>query len=112
MDDFDEFGNFIGEVRYMDEEEEEELAGNQRSDDHDDDGDMFNNNGDSIANAIVLHEHKAMYPSAQSVFGDSVEIITEDDSTPVPKSKPLLPREEIIKEKKRKHAPKSQDDTF
>ncbi|MCJ1242821.1 hypothetical protein MMC30_000016 [Trapelia coarctata] len=95
MDDlYDEFGNFIGEAEesgeeelndlngadaYLDDEEEEEAeeaaANNQQLMEIDEGG---------PSNAVILHEDKQYYPTAQQVYGPDVEtMVEEEDAQPL-----------------------------
>ncbi|PYH99551.1 U5 small nuclear ribonucleo protein component [Aspergillus ellipticus CBS 707.79] len=101
MDDlYDEFGNYIGEVDDSSEEsshheevdhhafafdeafegvEEVDEAGEQQSMDVD----------EGPSNAVVLHEDKQYYPSAQQVYGEDVEtLVQEEDAQPL--SEPIV----------------------
>ncbi|MCJ1361269.1 hypothetical protein MMC16_000367 [Acarospora aff. strigata] len=93
MDDlYDEFGNFIGEAEeseeesqhgdpganayvYDDEPEDESGVNDQQLMEVDDDG---------PSNAVVLHEDKQYYPTAQQVYGPDVEtMVQEEDAQPL-----------------------------
>ncbi|KAJ9297602.1 hypothetical protein DTO271G3_4377 [Paecilomyces variotii] len=98
MDDlYDEFGNYIGEAEESDEsqhgdvrpstytydeeseEGEEELAEDQQL--------MEVDEGPS--NAVILHEDKQYYPTAQQVYGEEVEtLVQEEDAQPL--SEPII----------------------
>ncbi|KXG51134.1 Translation elongation/initiation factor/Ribosomal, beta-barrel [Penicillium griseofulvum] len=98
MDDlYDEFGNYIGDAEsdeehhedvqpqafkfdeaFDDEEEEEEVNDLQL---------MEVDEGPS--NAVILHEDKQYYPSAQQVYGEDVEtMVQEEDAQPL--SEPII----------------------
>ncbi|MCJ1425713.1 hypothetical protein MMC29_003613 [Sticta canariensis] len=97
MDDlYDEFGNFIGEAEDseeesnhgangphaydLDDEEEEAPANDQQLMELDEDG---------PSNAVVLHEDKQYYPTAQQVYGPGVEtLVQEEDAQPL--SQPII----------------------
>ncbi|KAF2460069.1 P-loop containing nucleoside triphosphate hydrolase protein [Lineolata rhizophorae] len=82
---YDEFGNFIGEAEseegsdhgapapdtYVDDEEVEEEVHDQQLMQVDEDP----------SNAVILHEDKQYYPSAQAVYGDDVEIQVQEEDT-------------------------------
>ncbi|OQV01691.1 small GTP-binding protein domain-containing protein [Cladophialophora immunda] len=92
MDDlYDEFGNFIGEAVsdeeasqdgaagqhyvYDEESEPEEQAPADESMEVDDEG---------PSNAVILHEDKQYYPTAQQVYGEEVEtLVQEEDAQPL-----------------------------
>ncbi|KAL8417832.1 hypothetical protein RB594_001449 [Gaeumannomyces avenae] len=99
MDDlYDEFGNFIGE--------EAEASGNesdhaQNANDYvyDDasseagqsgvDAAMMDVDEGRPSNAVILHEDKQVYPSAQQVYGEEVEtMVQEEDAQPL--SEPII----------------------
>ncbi|KAF2088081.1 P-loop containing nucleoside triphosphate hydrolase protein [Saccharata proteae CBS 121410] len=92
MDDlYDEFGNFIGEAEsdeesdhgaaaadayvFDEEADEDEVANDQQLMEVDDEG---------PSNAVVLHEDKQYYPTAQQTYGPDVEtMVQEEDSQPL-----------------------------
>ena len=96
---YDEFGNYIGPELESDEEEENmfgsELDRRSRMMDEDEDKDeesqMEEDNSSALAelgattsNAVVLHEDKKYYPTAQEVYGPDVEtIVHEEDLQPL-----------------------------
>jgi len=113
MDEYDEYGNYLGEDLEEEEEELEEEHGNGRFVDDEEEGEEAPRENGANSTAIVLHEDKALYPSASSVFGDDVEIVMDTEEPPASnKAKPLLPKEEIIREKKRKPLEESEQDRF
>ncbi|CAG0889247.1 unnamed protein product [Darwinula stevensoni] len=87
---YDEFGNYIGPELESDEEEEEE-----EEEPHDDQDDMpqdieeegMDDGGEDEAGqqlAVVLHEDKKYYPTAEEVFGPEVEtVVQEEDAQPL-----------------------------
>ncbi|KAJ9648435.1 hypothetical protein H2199_001290 [Coniosporium tulheliwenetii] len=91
MDDlYDEFGNFIGEA----ESEEESDHGVQAADayvyddqpiDEDEeearDQQLMEVDADGPSNAVVLHEDKQYYPTAQQVYGPDVETLVQEEDT-------------------------------
>ncbi|KAK3054373.1 hypothetical protein LTR09_004641 [Extremus antarcticus] len=89
MDDlYDEFGNFIGEpeedsqeeeetgayagAHYLDDDEPETAAPGQELMEIDDEG---------PSNAVVLHEDKQYYPTAQQTYGPDVETLVQEEDT-------------------------------
>ncbi|XP_071803355.1 116 kDa U5 small nuclear ribonucleoprotein component-like isoform X2 [Asterias amurensis] len=82
---YDEFGNYIGpelESDSEDEESEEERPEPQLDGDDDDDEEPMES-GD-ISQAVVLHEDKKYYPTAEEVYGPDVEtIVHEEDTQPL-----------------------------
>ncbi|KAL2004359.1 hypothetical protein VTN02DRAFT_2005 [Thermoascus thermophilus] len=99
MDDlYDEFGNYIGEV---DESEEEAQHGDVRPqtyayDDESEEAEEEAVNEQQLmevdegpSNAVVLHEDKQYYPTAQQVYGEEVEtLVQEEDAQPL--SEPIV----------------------
>ena len=88
MDDlYDEFGNYIGEPE--DSEDELEVAGNVNQyldDEEEEDGEAAANDqqlmevdDEGPSNAVVLHEDKQYYPTAQQVYGRDVETMVEEE---------------------------------
>ncbi|KAI9806900.1 MAG: hypothetical protein M1833_002558 [Piccolia ochrophora] len=93
MDDlYDEFGNFIGEAE---ESEEESVQGGAGADAYvyDDepapDGEVSDQqvmdlDDEGPSNAVILHEDKQYYPTAQQVYGADVEtLVQEEDAQPL-----------------------------
>jgi 116 kDa U5 small nuclear ribonucleoprotein component len=100
---YDEFGNYIGPELDSDEEEAygELPPGVRFKDDEDDDDDGQNDmddveereergremvsamddDRDDVSNAVVLHEDKKYYPSAEEVYGEGVETIVHEEDT-------------------------------
>ncbi|KAJ9619883.1 hypothetical protein H2203_008157 [Taxawa tesnikishii (nom. ined.)] len=90
MDDlYDEFGNYIGEAeesdveenvadnvnQYMyDEEPEDETAAAN-------DQQLMEVDDEGPSNAVVLHEDKQYYPTAQQVYGADVETLVQEEDT-------------------------------
>ncbi|TLS23190.1 uncharacterized protein PpBr36_05708 [Pyricularia pennisetigena] len=93
MDDlYDEFGNFIGEEAEASEEEPDHGrdASNYVYDDASEVGadgagaDLMEIDDGRPSNAVVLHEDKQYYPSAQQVYGEDVEtMVQEEDAQPL-----------------------------
>ncbi|GAM82702.1 hypothetical protein ANO11243_006860 [Dothideomycetidae sp. 11243] len=89
MDDlYDEFGNYIGEPE---ESEEEDVAPTNvhqyLDDDEEEEAEQTNEqqlmelDEDGPSNAIVLHEDKQYYPTAQQVYGQDVETMVQEEDT-------------------------------
>ena len=83
MDDYDEFGNYIGPLSESDEDvvDEEEVAEELPALEPapaapaataDDGGLQVMQVDDAPSNAVVLHEDKVYYPSAAEVYGEDV----------------------------------------
>ncbi|KAF2675426.1 U5 small nuclear ribonucleoprotein component [Microthyrium microscopicum] len=103
MDDlYDEFGNYIGEADSdqesddvapaadtyaYDDDEEEDAGQGQEVMDLDDEG---------PSNAVILHEDKQYYPTAQQVYGRDVETMVQEEDTQ-PLSKPIV--EPVVQKK-------------
>ena len=92
MDDlYDEFGNFIGEAVSSDEGEHDGDAGPSYVYDEDSEpADEPNEQAlmeideDGPSNAVILHEDKQYYPTAQQVYGPDVEtMVQEEDAQPL-----------------------------
>lgn len=112
---FQEFGNFIGEIEDSDDEELQQdeqqqqqyaststrLAGYDDDDEEDEDGQI--GDGDvamddaeeddtrvgRASNAVILHEDKKYYSTAQEVYGEDVEtMVQEEDLQPL--SEPII----------------------
>ncbi|KAK9452609.1 P-loop containing nucleoside triphosphate hydrolase protein [Dipodascopsis uninucleata] len=108
MDDslYDEFGNYIGDAEDSDAEVDEQQNDVQSNADEDayfgtdvnsergsEDGSNYNNQlmevDTSQANAIVLHEDKKYYPTAEEVYGPDVEAVVHEEDTQ-PLSEPII----------------------
>ncbi|KAI1298532.1 P-loop containing nucleoside triphosphate hydrolase protein [Xylaria venustula] len=106
MDDlYDEFGNFIGED--ADASEEESQHGVDAGAYLDDDAypeeapertgqELMEVDDEGPSNAVVLHEDKQYYPTAQQVYGADVEtLVQEEDAQPL--SQPIIAPIEVKK---------------
>jgi 116 kDa U5 small nuclear ribonucleoprotein component len=92
MDDlYDEFGNFIGEAVSSDEAEQDGDAGpsyvyDEESEPADEPNDqaLMEIDEEGPSNAVILHEDKQYYPTAQQVYGPDVEtMVQEEDAQPL-----------------------------
>ncbi|KAM0799145.1 U5 small nuclear ribonucleoprotein component [Usnea florida] len=89
MDDlYDEFGNFIGEAEESEEESQHGATGDAYVDeDEPQEDDVINDQAlmeideDGPSNAVVLHEDKQYYPTAQQVYGPGVETMVQEEDT-------------------------------
>ncbi|KAI9886198.1 MAG: Cyclin-dependent kinases regulatory subunit (Cell division control protein cks1) [Watsoniomyces obsoletus] len=94
MDDlYDEFGNYIGEADES--EDEQSQAGPAAADAYVADGATEDGNegadqqlmeldDEGPSNAVILHEDKQYYPTAQQVYGPDVEtLVQEEDAQPL-----------------------------
>ncbi|MCJ1228404.1 hypothetical protein MMC12_005065 [Toensbergia leucococca] len=98
MDDlYDEFGNFIGEAEESEEESQHGVNGAENyvydEDEEEDapanDQQLMELDDDGPSNAVVLHEDKQYYPTAQQVYGPDVEtMVQEEDAQPL--SQPII----------------------
>ncbi|CAD6592792.1 MAG: hypothetical protein ASARMPRED_006721 [Alectoria sarmentosa] len=97
MDDlYDEFGNFIGEAEESEEESQHGATGDAYVDEDEAEEDGVLNDQalmeideDGPSNAVVLHEDKQYYPTAQQVYGPGVEtMVQEEDAQPL--SQPII----------------------
>ena len=91
MDDlYDEFGNFIGEPEEDSQDEDgDALDGAQYLDQDELDAQAEAGVGEELmeideegpSNAVVLHEDKQYYPSAQQIYGPDVETLVQEEDT-------------------------------
>ena len=100
MDDYDEFGNYIGPLSESEDEQEalgvehaepppeppaEDASGAQEE------GAVIMHVDEPASQAVVLHEDKVYYPSASEVYGDDVEtLVQEEDAQPL--TQPIVER--------------------
>ncbi|EIM92380.1 P-loop containing nucleoside triphosphate hydrolase protein [Stereum hirsutum FP-91666 SS1] len=114
FEDYDEFGNYIGADLDSDDEEEEvqqtpfqsasapqPLAGFDDPMDEEPSGALMEVD-EPIHNAVVLHEDKQYYPSAQDTYGADVEtMVQEEDAQPLtePIIAPIKSRKWTVEEK-------------
>ncbi|KAK9779635.1 putative 116 kDa U5 small nuclear ribonucleoprotein component [Seiridium cardinale] len=110
MDDlYDEFGNFIGEEAEASEEESEHgldagayiYDAEQSEAAPEATGQELMEIDDGPSNAVILHEDKQYYPTAQQVYGEDVEtMVQEEDAQPLtqPIIAPLDTRKFTIEE--------------
>ncbi|OJA11333.1 hypothetical protein AZE42_10516 [Rhizopogon vesiculosus] len=116
FEDYDEFGNYIGADLGSDEEEEEVMQQDFRQVPQQqpaalegyDDEPMLATEGalmeidEPVHNAVVLHEDKQYYPSAEDVYGPDVEtLVQEEDAQPLtePIIAPIKVRKWTVEEK-------------
>ncbi|GES56941.1 putative U5 snRNP component [Aspergillus terreus] len=94
MDDlYDEFGNYIGEAAESDEEAQHEEVNPQafafdeafgdddEEEDHEANDQQLMEVDEGPSNAVILHEDKQYYPSAQQVYGEDVETLVQEEDT-------------------------------
>ncbi|XP_072179851.1 116 kDa U5 small nuclear ribonucleoprotein component-like [Diadema setosum] len=86
---YDEFGNYIGPELDSDSDEEGDGQGDAMADfDMDDDDDIADDadvhDDEDRSQAVVLHEDKKYYPTAEEIYGPDVEtIVHEEDAQPL-----------------------------
>ncbi|KAI1398796.1 P-loop containing nucleoside triphosphate hydrolase protein [Hypoxylon fuscum] len=105
MDDlYDEFGNFIGEDAEASEEESQHGvdAGAYLDDEYPEEApevtgqELMELDDEGPSNAVILHEDKQYYPTAQQVYGADVEtMVQEEDAQPL--SQPIVAPIEVKK---------------
>ncbi|KAH0544199.1 hypothetical protein FGG08_001644 [Glutinoglossum americanum] len=96
MDDlYDEFGNFIGEAEESEESDrgdagaEAYVHDEEEGDADDNDQQLMEVDDEGPSNAVILHEDKQYYPTAQQVYGPGVEtLVQEEDAQPL--SQPII----------------------
>lgn len=101
MDDYDEFGNYIGPLSdsgsEVEEEEVEELPELEEAPPAppaQDAGLQVMQVDDAPSQAVVLHEDKVYYPSASEVYGEDVEtLVQEEDAQPL--TQPIVEPEKV-----------------
>ncbi|KAL1965952.1 hypothetical protein VTN77DRAFT_4892 [Rasamsonia byssochlamydoides] len=110
MDDlYDEFGNYIGEAGESEEESQHgEVPAQAYTYEESEEGeeDVVNEQqlmevDEGPSNAVVLHEDKQYYPTAQQVYGTEVEtLVQEEDTQPLsePIIKPVVQKKFAIQE--------------
>ncbi|WFD36955.1 hypothetical protein MCUN1_003847 [Malassezia cuniculi] len=103
MDDYDEFGNYIGPLSDSGSEGGDELppledvpAAHEAEDvpEQQDAGLHVMQVDDEPSNAVVLHEEKIYYPSAAEVYGEDVETLVQEEDTQ-PLTQPIIEPERI-----------------
>ncbi|KAI1002645.1 U5 small nuclear ribonucleoprotein component [Podosphaera aphanis] len=93
MDDqYDEFGNFIGEAEESEDETQQGIdAGAYVFDENESEAaaepsglELMDIDDEEPSNAVILHEDKQYYPTAQQVYGEDVEtMVQEEDAQPL-----------------------------
>ncbi|KZF26042.1 U5 small nuclear ribonucleo protein component [Xylona heveae TC161] len=105
MDDlYDEFGNYIGEVEESEGESQHEAAGTDayvydeepEEEAPANDQQLMELDEEGPSNAVILHEDKQYYPTAEQVYGPDVETMVQEEDTQ-PLTQPIVAP---IKEKK------------
>lgn len=104
MDDYDEFGNYIGPLSDSGSEVGDELPPLedeapateplQGTEQEHDSGLNVMQVDDEPSNAVVLHEEKVYYPSASEVYGDDVETLVQEEDTQ-PLTQPIVEPERV-----------------
>ena len=93
---YSRFGNFIGEAEESEEESQHGATGDAYVDEDEaeeygvpNDQALMEIDEDGPSNAVVLHEDKQYYPTAQQVYGPGVEtMVQEEDAQPL--SQPII----------------------
>ncbi|KAL9088745.1 MAG: hypothetical protein Q9165_006054 [Trypethelium subeluteriae] len=101
---YDEFGNYIGDVEESEEEDGQHAAtGGAAYLDDDEDEEAAETNSQQLmevdegpSNAVVLHEDKQYYPTAQQVYGPDVETLVQEEDTQ-PLTQPII--EPVVQKK-------------
>ncbi|GAB1212889.1 hypothetical protein ATERTT37_002038 [Aspergillus terreus] len=87
------FGNYIGEAAESDEEAQHEEVNPQafafdeafgdddEEEDHEANDQQLMEVDEGPSNAVILHEDKQYYPSAQQVYGEDVETLVQEEDT-------------------------------
>ncbi|KAF8333143.1 P-loop containing nucleoside triphosphate hydrolase protein [Cantharellus anzutake] len=101
FEDYDEFGNYIGADLGSDDEDvdvaapsasvpQQPLEGFMEEDEPEDNsGALMEIDDGPQPSAVILHEHKKYYPTAEEVYGEDVEaIVQEEDAQPL--SEPII----------------------
>ncbi|RDW73088.1 putative ribosomal elongation factor EF-2 [Coleophoma cylindrospora] len=92
MDDlYDEFGNFIGEASESEDDSQHGVdAGAYEFDEYPEEApevtgqELMEIDDEGPSNAVILHEDKQYYPTAQQVYGEDVEtMVQEEDAQPL-----------------------------
>lgn len=93
---YDEFGNYIGKLE--DEEQEEKVEIQDKDEDSEKVENIFDEEEEITketktepvkSRAVVLHEDKKYYPSAEEIYGPDVETMVQDEDTQ-PLEKPII----------------------
>lgn len=111
MDDlYDEFGNYIGEASEEEEEDDQVQAQTADAYVYDDeeaeedgvhDQQLMEVDDEGPSNAVVLHEDKQYYPTAQQTYGADVEtMVQEEDAQPLdqPIIEPVVQKKFAVQE--------------
>lgn len=90
------FGNYIGEPEEEEEDDVAAPAADQYLDEDEAEEDMVANDqalmevdDDGPSNAVILHEDKQYYPTAQQVYGADVETMVQEEDTQ-PLTQPII----------------------
>jgi len=91
---YDEFGNYIGPELESDESEgeEEKYGAEEEEDELEEDGETMETGDEPEAGqemAVVLHEDKKYYPTAEEVYGAEVETVVQEEDTQ-PLTEPII----------------------
>lgn len=113
VDLYDEFGNYIGPVEETDHDFSENSGDNVEHDsDIDAKTNQYNNdnystqtiplnynsghNSNSNSSVVVLNEDKKYFPSAMEIYGESVQVLVEDEDAQALTEPIIAPIKEIL----------------
>ena len=95
---YDEFGNYIGpaDVQSAGDENEDYAAEYEELLATDMEVNVIDSRNSTITTSVVLHEDKKYFPSAVEVYGDSVQVLVEEEDAQ-PLTEPIIaPIKEIL----------------
>lgn len=116
VDQYDEFGNYIGPIEETGEfgndlgrrNFDNEIDVHVDTEQHLNDNNFYNNDGyinnynqmmvtsDSSAALVVLNEDKKYFPSAMEIYGESVQVMVEDEDAQALTEPIIAPIKEIL----------------
>lgn len=106
---YDEFGNYIGPEEELEGEGVENFDGGKEEEFSDAAGDEYEMNTNALyeertrTSAMVLQEDKKYFPSAMEVYGESVQVLVEEEDAQ-PLTEPIIaPIREILIDSSRSH---------
>ncbi|KAI9662467.1 MAG: hypothetical protein M1821_008634 [Bathelium mastoideum] len=101
---YDEFGNYIGDIEESEEEDVHHGAGDgaaylddgEEDEEAEADEQQLMEVDEGPSNAVILHEDKQYYPTAQQVYGPDVETLVQEEDTQ-PLTQPII--EPVVQKK-------------
>ena len=111
VDQYDEFGNYIGPMEetgeFRNDLVDNEIDVRADTEQHLNDNDFYNNDGyinnynqmvtsNSSATQVVLNEDKKYFPSAMEIYGESVQVMVEDEDAQALTEPIIAPIKEIL----------------